>query len=438
MKTRLSVLARISRLLLLTLTLWWFFADLVRSQDPARELLVHINTARLAGGLHPYVTNGALTIAAQRHSNDMAATGQISHTGSDDSSVTQRILEAGYGVYEFGPVVSENIYGGVGRSQVPFDAWMDESGARSNLLHDTYRELGIGVASDTQGRTFWTLVVGAQPNVLPVLINYGAAHVDTISVELTLLPENTVPEGLGTAIGQPVEYRASTSPQFTDAEWRVWAEQVDFVLDEQPARQTVYVQLRDTAGRTALSQASVIVGELEVTGTPTEPVATETPGTPTTTATVTVTATLTRTPDISPTPTTAAPPTATGTATPPPSPSPSPSPVPSLTPQPTLSETPSATVTDTPSPTNTSTSVPVPSATATRPATLAPSPEPTVLPIATTRVIPTKVDDKDRSQSPPLASRLGRWALGLQAVALVLGVYVALRRPGGEMEDEDF
>ena len=412
MKTRLSVLARISRLLLLTLTLWWFFADLVRSQDPARELLVHINTARLAGGLHPYVTNGALTIAAQRHSNDMAATGQISHTGSDDSSVTQRILEAGYGVYEFGPVVSENIYGGVGRSQVPFDAWMDESGARSNLLHDTYRELGIGVASDTQGRTFWTLVVGAQPNVLPVLINYGAAHVDTISVELTLLPENTVPEGLGTAIGQPVEYRASTSPQFTDAEWRVWAEQVDFVLDEQPARQTVYVQLRDTAGRTALSQASVIVSDLEVTGTLTESVETETPGTPT--ATFTVTATLTRTPDISPTPTTAVPPTATGTATP------SPTPVPSVTPQPIPTETPSATVTGTPSPSNTSTSVPSPSATATA-----------------TRVIPIKVDIKDESKSPPLASRLAPWALGLQVVALVLGVYVALRRPGGAKEAED-
>jgi hypothetical protein len=408
---------------------------LVRSQDPAGELMLLINDLRLAQGLYPYVTNRSLTIAAQRHSNDMAATGQISHYGSDGSSVTQRILEAGYGVYEFGPVVSENIYGGVGGSKVPFDAWMDQSGARSNLLHETYREVGIGAANDTQGRIYWTLVVGAQPNVLPILINDGAARVDTITVTLTLLPENAVPEGLGTAIGQPAEYRASTSPQFVDSEWQRWTQRVDFVLDERPGEQTVYVQLRDPSGRTAISQASVIVGDVEVTGTPTELEETEAPGTPT--ATLAITATVSRTPDASPTPTPAVLPTPTATATP------SPTPAPSATPRPIPTATPSATVTvtDTPLPSSTATSVALPSttATATHSATPTPLAEPTtVVPVVPTRVIPTKADVVDGAQSTPLASRLAPWAIGLQAVALLLGVYVALRRPSGQKREEGF
>ena len=432
MKIRLCVPARLSCLLLLILALLRLSSGLTRAQDPAGELLSLVNNTRLTQGLYPYVTNRALTTAAQRHSDDMATTGQVSHTGSDGSSDTQRILEAGFGVYEFGPLVGENVHGGTGGSKVPFSAWMDQSGARSNLLHDEYREVGIGVASDTQGRSFWTLTVGAQPNVLPVLINDGAASVDTISVTLRLVPENAVPDGRGTGMGQPVEYRASTSPQFVGAVWRAWMEQVGFILHEQPGQQSVYVQLRDTAGRTSLSQASVIVSELEVTGTPAEPVETETSGTPT--ATLTATATLTRTPDISPTPaTTTVSPTATATATP------SPTPLPSATPQPTPTETPTVTVTDTPPPTDTPTSVPLPSATATvtRPATVTLLPEPIAAPPTATKAIPTVADVKDESEPPALASRLVPWALGLQAVAVMLGVYVALRRPGGAKGDED-
>lgn len=443
--TILPMLARFLKLLWLSLlslvvvVLLWPNPGPSHAQNPIGDLLALINNARLAQGLYPYVLNPALNAAAQRHSDDMAATGQVSHTGSDGSSDVQRILEAGYGAYAFGPRVGENIYGGPGQADVPFNAWMDTPGARTNLLHDKYREVGIGVASDAQGRNFWTVAFGAQPNVLPVLINDGAGSAEGITVTLTLVPENVAPEGGGTAIGQPTAYRASTSSQFTGVEWQPWAAQVSFRLDETPGPQTVYVQLRDAAGRTIVSQASVTLTgpDADATATPAEPAETETPGPPTATPsrtprptrtpTPTRTATPTRTPRTSPTPTSTGTATATAIRTPTASATPTSRPTASATasatPEPsataTLLPTITASVTSTPPPTETNTAT---------------SPPPTRSPEATAILppappVPAGTVVKEESEPPSLASRVAPWALGLQIVALVLGVYVALRRP---------
>jgi uncharacterized protein YkwD len=422
MSARLLAALWLSLLSLAAVALLWPAHGPARAQNPAGDLLALVNKTRLSQGLYPYVINPELTAAAQRHSDDMAATGQISHTGSDGSSDVQRILDAGYGAYEFGPLVGENIYGGPGGAQAPFNAWMDTPGARANLLHEKYREVGIGVAGDDQGRTFWTVTFGAQPNVLPVLVNDGAGSVDAITVTLTLLPENAVPDGLGTAMGQPLEYRASTDSQFSGVEWEPWAERVSFVLDETPGRQTVYVQLRDAAGRTAISWVIVTLTGLEVTVTPTEPVETGTPGT------ATPSATATHTPTVSPTPVVTA--TATGT--------PTPTVTATTRPSLTATSTPVPSATTTPPPTATASATSVPSPTPTIPATGTPThPPPTTRPPgatvaspAPTRPIPSGAVVEEEPEPSSLASRVAPWALGLQVVALMLGVYVALRRPG--------
>ena len=402
---------------LLSITLFillWAALGPARAQDPSSDLLALINDTRLAQGLYPYVASSELSAAAQRHSDDMAATGQVNHTGSDGSSETQRIMEAGYGVYEFGPVVGENIYGGLGAADVAFDVWLNTPGDRTNLLHQEYREVGVGVSS-SGGQSFWTVTFGAQPNVLPVLVNNGAGSVDTITVTLTLLPENAVPDGRGTAIGQPTEYRASTSSEFSGAEWEPWAERVTFILDETPGQQTVNVQLRDAAGRTAISWTAVTLAAQEVTTTPAEPEETETPTTATATETVTPTLAATGTPTVTAT--------VTATAT--------------RTPRPTRTARPSATATT--APTSPPTATPPLSAAPTRtPAPTATIPPPTMTstpPAPTLR--PAPVVEEDESEPVALALRLAPWALGLQVVALILGLYLALRRTGeGEIGDD--
>jgi hypothetical protein len=412
----------------------WLVSRPSRAQNPVGDLLSLINQARTRQGLHLYVVNPKLVTAAQRHSEDMASTGQINHTGSDGSTSTQRILEAGYDAYEFGLVASENIFGGTGGAELPFDAWMDDSGAQANLLHEKYREVGIGLANDDQGRGFWTLSVGAQPNVLPVLINGGITSVDTVSVTLSLTPENVVPEGRGTAMGQPVAYRASTSPEFPDAEWAPWAEQVSFMLDDTPGQQSVHVQLRDAEGRTAVSQAAVtLTGQdtITATATLTATAENETPGSPTATQPSTASASPTLTVAPSATPTGAV----TATATPAPSPTASPTPTlePTATPLPTNTRLPSATATQVPLPTASATATAMPSqsatATATRSALATSSPQAVVVVATPDLPVLEPVGGPVEEDPLALASRLAPWAVGLQIVALILGVYVALRRP---------
>jgi uncharacterized protein YkwD len=406
MKTRRLSLLVISLSLTVLAVALLSLAGPARAQDPAGELLALINTARLAQGLHPYTASVELNAAAQRHSDDMAETGQIGHTGSDGSSSTQRILDAGYGAYEFGLVASENVYGGTGGAEAPFNNWMSDTSARSNMLHEEYREVGIGVAGDGVGRTFWTLAVGARPNVLPVLINGGATSVETITVTLRLFPENVVPEGRGTAIGQPAEYRASTNSRFPAAAWAPWAAQVSFVLDETPGPQTVYVQLRDSAGRTIISQASVTLIGPEMTTTPTP-----------TLTTATATATATRTPPSSPT--------STATATPAPSASPTITPSASATPTASSAATPTSAPTSPPQPTAAATSLPLETAFA---SPTSRSPEPTAELSTVAPPLPTDYYAEEKTAPRPLEERLAPWAVGLQIVALALGVYIALRR----------
>ncbi len=425
MHTRHCALLGIAGVVLLAVAFLWLGLGPVRAQNPAEELFGLINSARLDQGLHPYVVSDRLREAAQRHSDDMADSGQIGHTGSDGSSSTERILATGYGVYGFGLVASENIYVGTGGPELPFSEWLNQAGARSNLLHDKYREVGIGTANDDQGQTFWTITFGAQPNVLPVLINDGVTSADTVSVTLRLVPENVAPDGQGTAMGQPVDYRASISRQFLDAEWRLWAEEVSFELDEAPGEQTVYVQLRDAGDRTTISQAAVTLTGEDVTVTPSEVMTLEASGTPAVarTATVTptqaVTSTLTLTPQTSPTPTGTTTATVTGTATPRPTP----------------------TASSTPAPTLPATGIPVPTDIPTRtapPKETETKPPPTVSSREGTAASPTPLiviseeefESEDESDPLALASRLVPWAVGLQIIALILGVYVALRRPG--------
>ena len=79
---------------------------------------------------------------------------------------------------------------------------------KGRLLSTRFREVGIGAATASNGWIYWTLDLGAQPNVLPAFVNGGVTRVATTIVTLTLTTENAVPAGEGTnTLGQPVQVR---------------------------------------------------------------------------------------------------------------------------------------------------------------------------------------------------------------------------------------
>ncbi|KAF4047130.1 Cysteine-rich secretory protein family [Phytophthora infestans] len=117
-------------------------------------LLKAVNKQRTAKGLSKLCMNKKLQTAAQRHSNDMAANNYMSHTGSDGSTMSQRITTAGYKW----SACAENVAAGQTTVDAVMTAWMASSGHRANILGTKYTMFGCGYAykSGTTYKHHWT------------------------------------------------------------------------------------------------------------------------------------------------------------------------------------------------------------------------------------------------------------------------------------------
>jgi hypothetical protein len=229
----------------------------VIGQSPEKlDALAKLNAARRNNGLPPLAWNPLLDKAAQRHSDDMAGKGFVDETGSDGSSPRQRIEATGYAAWPRQRIWAESLYAGQGTFDEALGFFLSDDGQRRVMLSPKLREVGIGIAKDNL-RTYWTLTFGAQPNLLPIFINDDAPVTNERQVAVILTQEEAVPEGDVNAIGQVVEVRLSDRPDFAGAEWQPWERLVPFTLDRQPGKQTVYVEMRDGAGRTTIASDSI-------------------------------------------------------------------------------------------------------------------------------------------------------------------------------------
>ncbi|KAK1934593.1 Uncharacterized protein P3T76_011202 [Phytophthora citrophthora] len=108
---------------------------------------------REAQGLPALCSNTKLQEAAQRHSDDQATNNFMDHTGSDGSSMSQRVTDAGYNWRG----VAENVAAGQVDVDEVMDAWMNSEGHRHNILGE-YTMLGTAYAYTSDGlyNHFWT------------------------------------------------------------------------------------------------------------------------------------------------------------------------------------------------------------------------------------------------------------------------------------------
>ncbi len=351
-----------------------------QEEPPARRLYALVNQTRLDNGLAPYGWSDLLAAAAQRHASDLAAHNLASHIGSDGSTPARRIAEAGYMAWGNGTVVGENFWIGSGTLQDVLDWFMGDPPHRENILSARYREIGIGVATDNAGRGYYVLDFGARPNVLPIFINDGALTTESPQVAIRLTNEEAYPQGEGAAfMGRAVEVRISNTPDFRDASWQRWEPLLPWTLPDKPGEHWVYVQFRDGAGRTAGAADSIV---LVPTGTTPVPSPTNTPVPP---------------------------------ATDTPVPSPTPLPTPTAFPSPTTAP-PTEVPTPFPSPTAIGTpAFPIP--------TPAPSGGAVRTPFPTWTPLP-EIPEVEGGKTDPILGLL----FGLQGLAIVLGIYLALRR----------
>jgi uncharacterized protein YkwD len=124
------------------------------SSSYQNEIANLINNARAQAGLPALAVNAQIAAAAQGHSIDMACHGLISHTGSDGSSVRQRVVAVGYN-----PSHSSEIIYGSGYPETAFDWWMSEQIHRSEILNPNVTEMGVGYAyvPDTSAGGYYTV-----------------------------------------------------------------------------------------------------------------------------------------------------------------------------------------------------------------------------------------------------------------------------------------
>jgi uncharacterized protein YkwD len=120
-----------------------------------------INAERTKRGISPLVRDDRLDTAAQGHSNDMACNNFMSHTGSDGSSVWDRMNEAGYNWIGG----AENIAGGYPTPSSVVAGWMNSDSHRGNILSPYLEDIGIAYAYESSAYYgyYWTTDFGILP-----------------------------------------------------------------------------------------------------------------------------------------------------------------------------------------------------------------------------------------------------------------------------------
>lgn len=127
------------------------------SRTTADLVIARTNAERAAAGLPPVAGHPQLMEAALGHSRDQAAMQRMTHTGSDGSDAGDRIERAGYRWRAW----AENVAMGYRSADAVMDGWMGSAGHRANILSADVAHIGIAVATDDDGTTYWTMVLAA-------------------------------------------------------------------------------------------------------------------------------------------------------------------------------------------------------------------------------------------------------------------------------------
>eukprot|EP00644_Phytophthora_capsici_P001724 jgi/Phyca11/15545/fgenesh1_pg.PHYCAscaffold_14_\ len=97
--------------------------------------------------------------AAQCHSDDQAKNNFMAHDGSDGSTMSKRVTDAGYQWN----AVAENVAAGQVDVDAVMESWMNSPGHRANILGADYTMFGTAYAynADSTYKHYWTQDFGA-------------------------------------------------------------------------------------------------------------------------------------------------------------------------------------------------------------------------------------------------------------------------------------
>ncbi|MCB0210699.1 MAG: LysM peptidoglycan-binding domain-containing protein [Anaerolineae bacterium] len=104
-----------------------------------------INSQRQAYGLAPYKLDNDLVDLAQAHDQDMLSRGYFSHTTPEGVTLDDRFAQKGLNINWIGENIQRNNKGKENAVAYALTWWMGSYVHRSNILHQQYNSIGIGV-----------------------------------------------------------------------------------------------------------------------------------------------------------------------------------------------------------------------------------------------------------------------------------------------------
>lgn len=117
------------------------------------KVYLRVNKVRANHGLPELKFNSCLTTeVAQPWAARMAETGDFEHR--KNSQVRDACPKNGW--------VGENIAYGYPTAKSVMRAWMHSSGHRANILRPQFRRIGLGLATDANGRIYWVQNFGGR------------------------------------------------------------------------------------------------------------------------------------------------------------------------------------------------------------------------------------------------------------------------------------
>ena len=122
-----------------------------------------INVERTRAGCPHVARNEALTAAARGHSTLMAQRKELTHRFPDEADLGDRFSAAGYNWSAIGENAAPGAFStpeiamyGKHDETTDFTGFLESPGHRANILNCAYKEVGVGVARDSDGGPWWT------------------------------------------------------------------------------------------------------------------------------------------------------------------------------------------------------------------------------------------------------------------------------------------
>ena len=122
------------------------------SSSLGKEVVRLVNVERTKAGLPALTESSELNNVADIKSKDFVNNNYFSHTSPTYGTPFDMIRSFGISFTSAG----ENIASGQKTAADVMNSWMNSSGHRANILNTSYNKIGVGVAKDSNGNTYWT------------------------------------------------------------------------------------------------------------------------------------------------------------------------------------------------------------------------------------------------------------------------------------------